>query len=187
MGCSYDVITARVRKQDQLKFMTMFNDLLKEDLYDDWAFASADCFSSEVVDGRVLFAIDQEPLFTRMENGWQFFDFCCHYLNEVQDNGFTAHYECTFNNCGAMVVTDYSFQDGILTTKTKQAEEGYISCCEECGYEDEEGEDLANLADWEEGQEIVCPNCDAVLEFADVSVEVEETNVAEYCAETDEE
>ena len=67
MGCSYDVIRAKVRVQDKDTFVTMYNEILKDELYDDFSFASPDCFDDEVVDGRVNFVIDQNPLFKIME------------------------------------------------------------------------------------------------------------------------
>ena len=113
-----------------------------------------------------------------MENGAQLFPFFKAFLAACPDDDFTAEYECTFNNCGAMVLINFSFNDGILTARTKYAEDGYITECPECGYEDEDGEDLVSLHHWEEGTEITCPDCGAVLEL-DADETIEEINVYE--------
>jgi alpha-galactosidase len=81
-------------------------------------------------------------------------------------------------------VTKASYKDVDLFPIFKQvaekyAEEGFISECAECGYEDEDGEDILSLHDWEEGKEITCPECGAVLELLDAVEELEEINVYE--------
>lgn len=177
MGCSYDVIHANIKKEDKQKFLELYKKILAEDLYDDeWCIPDEDCFEDD--GDRSEFGIDAEPLFAMMENGAQLFPFFKAFLAACPDDDFTAEYECTFNNCGAMVVINFSFNDGILTARTKYAEDGYIAECPECGYEDEDGEDLVSLHHWEEGTEITCPECGAVLEL-DADETVEEINVNE--------
>ena len=183
MGCSYDVIRAKVRVQDRATFVTMYNEILKDELYDDVSFASPDCFDDKVVDGRVNFVIDQNPLFKIMEEGNQVTDFFCKYLFETKDEGFTAEYECTYDDCGAMVVRKCSYQDEILTIESKLAEEGYLMECPECGYEDTSKEHLLDLHTWTPDKEMTCPECEAILELSDVQEETEEINVVEYCEE----
>lgn len=182
MGCSYDILGARIRPEHKKQFIKMFNKILKDDLYDDWCVADDDCFSEDEMagDNRLVFSLDQEPIFTRMENGYQWFDFICKYLNEVKDEGFTADYQCTFNNCGAMVVTEYAYRNGKLKVHTKYAEEGSLYECPECGYDDE---DDLSLHAWSEEKGLVCPECGAMLELDDASETIEEVDVTEYCAE----
>ena len=140
-----------------------------------------DCFSEDDNDdGRIVFGMDQEPIFTRMENGAQWYDFICKYLNEVKDNGLTAYYECTFNNCGAMVIEEYEYSNGKLKVHSKYAEEGSVYECPECGHDDE---DELSLHAWSAEKGLVCPKCGAELELDDASEDFEEVDVAEYCAE----
>ena len=185
MGCSYDILSARIRPEHKKKFIKMFNKVLENDLYDDWCVADEDCFSEDDIDdGRIVFGMDQEPVFTRMENGAQWYDFICKYLNEVKDDGFTADYECTFNNCGAMVIDEYEYANGKLKVHSKYAEEGSVYECPECGHDDE---DELSLHAWSAEKGLVCPKCGAQLELDDASEEFEEVDVAEYCKEAYEE
>ena len=186
MGCSYDILSARIRPEHKKKFIKMFNKILEDDLYDDWCVADDDCFAEDEMtgDGRLLFSLDQEPVFTRMENGAQWYDFICKQLNEVKDDGFTADYECTFNNCGAMVIDEYEYANGKLKVHSKYAEEGSVYECPECGHDDE---DELSLHAWSAEKGLVCPKCGAQLELDDASEEFEEVDVAEYCKEAYEE
>ena len=181
MGCSYDILSARIKPEHKSKFIKMFNHILEADLYDDWCVADEDCFAEDDNDdGRIVFGMDQEPIFTRMENGAQWYDFICKYLNEVKDDGFTADYECTFNNCGAMVIEEYEYSNGKLKVHSKYAEEGSVYECPECGHDDE---DELSLHAWSAEKGLVCPNCGAELELDDASEDFEEVDVAEYCEE----
>ena len=181
MGCSYDILSARIKPEHKSKFIKMFNHILEADLYDDWCVADDDCFSEDDNDdGRIVFGMDQEPIFTRMENGAQWYDFICKYLNEVKDDGFTAYYECTFNNCGAMVIEEYEYSNGKLKVHSKYAEEGSVYECPECGHDDE---DELSLHAWSAEKGLICPNCGAELELDDASEDFDEVDVAEYCAE----
>lgn len=178
MGCTYDIIKANIKKEHKQRFIELYNKILAEDLYDDeWCVIDEDCFEDN--GDRSEFGIDAEPLFAMMDNGGQLYPFFKKFLAECPDNEFTAEYECTFNNCAAMTLLHFSFNDGIMTVRAKYAEEGFISECAECGYEDEDGEDILSLHDWEEGKEITCPECGAVLELLDAVEQVEEINVLE--------
>ena len=45
MGCSYDILGARIRPEHKKQFIKMFNKILKDDLYDDWCVADDVCLS----------------------------------------------------------------------------------------------------------------------------------------------
>lgn len=178
MGCSYDVIQANIKKEHKEKFIELFNKILAEDLYDDeYCIADEDCFEDS--GDRSEFSIDAEPLFSVMENGEQLVPFFKKFLAECPDNEFDAEYECTFNNCAAMALLNFSFADGTMTVRYRYTETGFISECPECGYEDEDEEDLFTLHDYEEGKELVCPSCGAVLELEDAFEDIETINVFE--------
>ena len=178
MGCTYDVIQANIKKEHKNKFIELFNKVLAEDIYDDeWCVADEGCFED---DGeRSEFGIDAEPLFAMMDNGEQLIPFFKKFLAECPDEEFTAEYECTFNNCAAMAIINVTFDGETMTIRRRYAETGYITECPDCGYEDEDGEDLFTLHDYEEGQELTCPSCGAVLDIEDASEDIETVNVFE--------
>ena len=181
MGCTYDIISVNIKKENKNDFIKLFNSLLEDCLYDDWCMADEDCFED---DGkRTTFGMDQEPVFTMMENGAQLDDVFVAFLAAHPDNDFYAEYECTFNNCGAMVLKYYTFCDGILKIHSKYAEEGYVTNCPECGCEGEDEDGLLCLADWDSSSTFTCPECGAELELEDASEDFEEIDVAEAVLE----
>ena len=177
MGCTYDIFNARFKNEKYKKdFMDLWNSVLKDDLYDNWAHASEKNFSIDEVTGEVVFAIDSEPLFTMMYNGEQLEPFLVEFLKKHPDIELHADYECTFNNCGDMVLKFYEYYgDNILKIKTYQSDAPYICECEECGYEDD-GEDLFTMHDLVNGTEMKCPNCGAEFEI-DAYIEEEKINI----------
>ena len=173
MGCSFDKLGATITKKENVEtFVEIYNRELAEQFY--WGeddFIDESSFEYHKGIGYIL-GVDAEPLFKRMENGAQFAAVVHAYIEAVPDCDFTAWYECTFNNCGAIVSTEYVYRDGVLTVVDKDSEESDLSYCPECdwdAYEDEDGEPLCTIDDWEEGKEFVCPNCGETLEW-DVSV-----------------
>lgn len=171
MGCSFDRIGVNIDKKDNINtFIEIYNRELKDKFY--WGeddFIDEECFEYHHGIGHMLY-VENEPLFSMMENGAQFADVVFTYLEAVPDCQFTAWYECTFNNCGAIVYTTYEYNNGVLKITDKSSEESDISYCPECdwdSYEDDDLEDevLCRIEDWDPDKEYVCPNCGAVLEW----------------------
>lgn len=170
MGCSFDKITATFETKEQTKVFTdIYNEKLEDDFY--WgedSFLADDDFTLQ--NGLYHLWIEDEPLFRTMENGDQLVDVIYSYLEAVPDCSFYLEYECTFNNCGAIVFTTYRYKDGTLKIVDKNSEDSYLDYCPECdweSYEDENmnGEALCTIDEWEEGKDYVCPNCGAVLDW----------------------
>lgn len=170
MGCSFDRITATFETKEQTKvFADIYNEKLEDDFY--WgedSFLNDDDFNLE--NGLYHLWVEDEPLFRTMENGDQLVDVIYSYLEAVPDCNFYLEYECTFNNCGAIVFTTYDYKDGILKIVDKNSEDSYLDYCPECNweaYEDEnmDGEALCTIDEWEEDKVYVCPNCGAVLDW----------------------
>lgn len=172
MGCSYDKFHADFAKKEHAKiFSEIFNEKLKDQLY--WgerSFLNEDSFSLDNYGNNYSLWIDDEPLFKTMEDGYQFVEVIFAYLEAVPDLPFWAEYECTFNNCGAIVSTTYDYSDGKLTVINKYSDDSQLDYCPECdwdSYEDEKfnGEPLCTIDEWEEGETYRCPQCGAVLEW----------------------
>jgi hypothetical protein len=105
-----------------------------------------------------------------MDNGAQLIDVVHSYLEAVPDCKFSLWYECTFNNCGAIVYTTYEYENHVLKVVDKNSEDSDLSYCPECdwdAYEDEECEEdaLCTIDHWDPEKEYVCPQCGAVLEW----------------------
>lgn len=171
MGCSFDRIGVTIDKKENVKtFVEIYNRELEEDLY--WGeddFIDEECFEYHDGIGYMMF-VENEPLFKTMYDGAQFKDVVFAYLEAVPDCKFSAWYECTFNNCGAIVYTTYEYADDILKIVDKNSEESDMSYCPECewdAYEDEDFDDetLCLIEDWDPDAEYKCPNCGAVLEW----------------------
>lgn len=171
MGCSFDRINATFNKKEHTKiFADIYNEKLEDDLY--WGeddFLTEDDFTL-LDNGHYSLWVEDEPLFRTMENGDQLVDVIYSYLEAVPDYPFYLEYECTFNNCGAIVFTTYDYKDGTLKIVDKNSEDSYLDYCPECeweAYDDEEmdGEALCTIDEWEEGKEYKCPNCGAILDW----------------------
>lgn len=171
MGCSFDRIGVTIDKKKNIKtFVEIYNRELEDELY--WGeddFICEDDFEYHDGIGYMMF-VENEPLFKTMYNGAQFEDVVFAYLEAVPDCKFTAWYECTFNNCGAIVYTTYEYEDDILKIVEKSSDESDISYCPECdwdSYEDETLDDevLCRIEDWDPNEAYICPNCGAALEW----------------------
>ena len=80
MGCSYDIFTGTLKQKEYIPdFVQLWNSVLEDDLYDDWALMDKDRFEKEK-DG-YHFGIDSEPLFCTMENGDQVERFLIEFFN----------------------------------------------------------------------------------------------------------
>jgi len=171
MGCSYDVFRATLGQEEYREdFVRLWNEVLEDELYDDFAGASMDCFEGEE------FEIDSEPLFRTMLNGEQVADFLKEFLKLHPDAELTAEYECTFNNCSDMVLSYFTYENHVLKIKTLYSEFPYIERCPGCGHEEEE---MLTLYDWVENEPLKCPQCGHEFDM-DVDVVTEEI---EICAE----
>lgn len=171
MGCSFDRIDAVFETKEQTKIFTdIYNEQLKDDLY--WGeddFLVDDDFV-RCDDGRYCLGIEDEPLFRTMENGDQLVDVVFAYLEAVPNCTFHLEYECTFNNCGAIIFTTYDYKNGVLKVLDKDSEESYLDYCPNCewdAYDDEnlDGEALCTIEEWEADKVYTCPNCGSVLEW----------------------
>ncbi len=173
MGCSYDVFRATLKQKEYKEdFVRLWNEVLKDELYDDWAVASMENFEENDTEG-YNFGIDSEPLFRTMENGAQIHIFLTKFLQSHPDAHLTAEYECTFNNCGDMVVSYFTYENNILHIKTLYSENSYIDECPECECE---LENEISLYDWNEDKPMLCPECGCELKF-DVFVNDEDIDI----------
>lgn len=171
MGCSFDRFYATFKKKEDTKVFTeIYNEKLKDDLY--WGeddFLSEDDFLLDAI-GNYDLGIEAEPLFKMMENGAQFVDVIFAYLESVPNEPFYAEYECTFNNCGAIVFTTYEYANGELKITDKNSEDSYLDYCPECewcAYDDDDFEDeaICTIDEWDENEIYRCPKCGAILEW----------------------
>jgi hypothetical protein len=170
MGCSFDRIGITIDKKENIKtFVDIFNKELKDDLYwPDNTYLSESDFEDEF--GVFTASVEEEPLFAMMENGAQLIDVVHTYLEAVPDCKFSLWYECTFNNCGAIVYTTYEYANHILTIVDKSSEDSYLDYCPECDWsayddEDMEDEELCTIDNYDPEKEYICPSCGAVLEW----------------------
>lgn len=170
MGCSFDRIGVTIDKKENIKtFVDIFNEELKDALY--WPedqFIHEDIFEEDEL-GNYYADIEDEPLFNMMENGAQLVNVVHKYLETVPDCKFSLWYECTFNNCGAIVYTTYEYSDYTLEVVDKDSEGPDLSYCPECewdAYDDDcEDDALCTIDTWEPDKEYKCPQCGAVLDW----------------------
>jgi hypothetical protein len=176
MGCSFDRLGVTIDKKENIKtFVEIYNRDLADQLY--WGeddFICEDDFEYHENNG-YLMAVEEEPLFRTMENGAQFADVIYKYLETVPDCKFSAWYECTFSNCGAIVYTTYDYKDGVLKVVDKSSENSYLDYCPECDWEpccdgNFDEDELCTIDEWDPDEEYKCPQCGAVLEW-DVCVD----------------
>lgn len=180
MGCSYDIFTGTLKQKEYIPdFVQLWNSVLEDDLYDDWALMDKDRFEKEK-DG-YHFGIDSEPLFCTMENGDQVERFLIEFFKLHPDAEFIGDYECTFNNCGDMCLKNFTYSDGVIHVKALYSEEPYVEECPECGRTGEDGDDLFSMHDWEEDKPFICPECGYEIEM-DVGVDEYDidVNTGEY-------
>ena len=171
MGCSYDIVNAKFEKKEHtLVFAKLWNEMIKDELYwSDSYVLDEDSFSEESY-GQIWLRIDEEPLFRTMENGEQLVPVIFAFLENNPDCEFYLDYECTFNNCGAIVQTKYKYKDGILDIDDRYSEDSYMSYCPNCEWDawdddDFDEDSLCNLEDYDPNEEYLCPNCGEPLEW----------------------
>lgn len=170
MSCSFDRIGITIDKKENIKtFVDIYNRELEDHLY--WgknSFLSEDSFRDN--DGVYRAYIEEEPLFTAMENGEQLVDVIYKYIETVPDCVFSAWYECAFSNCGAIVYTTYNYKDGLLTIVDRSSESSYPNYCPECDWEpypDDDGcvDGVCSIYEWRPDEECKCPVCGAALDW----------------------
>lgn len=171
MGCTFDRFNTSFEKREHAeKFTEIYNQLLKDDLYWD---EPIDMENFDTEYGVYELWIEAEPLFSTMENGEQFVDVILTYLQAVPDYSFHAEYECTFSNCGAIVLTEYNYKDGILEIENRAAEQSALDHCPECEWDicdnesniyDEE-DAVCTLENYDPDEIYTCPSCGAILEW----------------------
>ena len=185
MGCSYDVFTGKLKQREYNQdFADLWNSVLEDDLYDDvWCTMSLDNFEDDE-DGNNSFGIDSEPLFCMMENGEQIIDFLIEFFRKHPDAEFEGEYEVTFNNCGDMNIKYFSYKDGIIHVKSLYSEFPYIESCPECGYEEEDEDEMYSMHDWAEGKTLICKECGCKI---DMDVAVDEWDIDIYADEEEDE
>lgn len=166
MGCIFEKVNLNFgSKEHALNFIDLYNEMLKEDIYDE--LTENDVWVS---DSGCSIHLDDTPIFKPMERGELLNDVAERFLNENPDAKFSADYECSFSNCGDTTITTYEYVNGVLTIYCRWGELPYENYCEECEYdsfedEDGDGEPIVRLEDWEPDKEYTCPQCGAVIPF----------------------
>ena len=166
MGCVFEKVNLNFgNKEHALKFIGLYNEMLKDEIYDtlsedDVRVRASDC----------AIYLDDTPIFKSIDRGEQLNDVVERFLTENSDAEFSADYECSFSNCGDTTITTYEYENGVLTIDYRWGELPYENYCEECEYDSFENEDgdeepIVRLEDWEPDQVYTCPNCGAVIPF----------------------
>ena len=179
MGCSYDIFTGKLKQKEYISdFVKLWNSVLEDDLYDDWALMEEDIFKKED-DGWYHFNIDSEPLFCTMENGDQVVTFLIEFFKKCPDAEFEGEYECTFNNCGDMCIKRFTYDNRLIHVQHLYSDAPYIEECPECG-KDDDGDELFSMHDWDSKKPLICPGCgkeidmDVFEEKYDVDIDTED-------------
>lgn len=177
MGCSYDIFNGTLKQKEYIPdFIGMWNSVLADDLYDDFALMCEDDFEVDE-DGNNTFGIDYEPLFCTMECGEQIERFLIEFFKTHPDAELAGEYECTYNNCGDMCIKYFTYSDGVIHVKSLYSEEPYIDECPDCGYEDKDGDEIFSMHDWKEDKPFICPKCGCEIDM-DVGVDEYDIDVA---------
>lgn len=171
MGCSYDRFNAMLPSETHAEaFAELFNQMLKEELY--WgedSFITPNNFSCGLCEEYYI-DVDDEPLFNMMDNGSQLVNVILEYIKCFPDDEFSANYYCTFNNCGAVFMTDYKYNGNRrLRLEHRWSENESLSYCNECDTAFWENP-ICTIEDYEEGEVYHCSNCGAELEW-DANIE----------------
>lgn len=170
MGCTYEIVTVKMKKREHIEiFSKMFNELLKEDFYDE----DFEILDDEIeeYDGEFQLQIDEEPLFGFYDEGGQIEYVVCEFLKKVSNAECVVEYHCTFNNCGDALYVKWNYLNQKFTVTRCYGEVDAIDYCPKCDTDFYEA--LCYLQDYDPEADYICPECGEKLEI-DASKIIEE-------------
>ena len=159
MGCTNDVINARLKTKEDIKtFITEFNNILNDDLYYD-EYDVKDIEIEEELNGYHIF-FENEPMFCTADGGDITEYFIKEFVKKYPDIHFSMDYFCSYSNCGDVLFIEYEYNgNNTILVKQKNAEQEGIYMCAEC--EEDFDEPLVFFDEYNENEEYICPECGA--------------------------
>ena len=174
MGCNFDQLGAVLfRKEDVKTFVEIYNEKMQDSLYTPEDDLLNESYFQKLGETYCM-SYEGEPLFKWMDQGAPYEYMILSYLKAVPDAPFSAWYECTYNNCGAIDLKYFKYSDRVLEIETKHSEESELSYCDACDWDayddDEHTEPVCTAQDYDPDQKYACPKCNAPLSLDSFSV-----------------
>ena len=175
MGCPFDSFEVRLKEEKYIKpFVEIFNKETIEDMAD-WFRVYDENFKKSDDANEYILSIDEDALFKEFDVVNVLEKVFVAFLTKYPTAELSASQERSWNNCGDTMLAKYEYDttEKVLSIEIRQADEPYVSYCDECGWEvggDCEDEDdipdwFVHLEDYVPGQKIICPNCGEVIPF----------------------
>ena len=178
MGCTYDVINAKVKNMDDAKkFIDFFNNFFKDDLYfQDYEIDESFITENEETN-ELWINIDEEPLFRMMSGEESIELFVENFSKKHPKLSYYLNYICTYNNCSDAFYMEVNYDgDNKIKLRKVWADDEGIFMCPKCEEDFEEA--LCYIDDFEEDKVYTCPFCGADIEYQ-VEIEESEINILE--------
>lgn len=161
MGCTYDIVTVTMKEKEHLEtFIEMFNEILKEEWDEDY-----EIFADEIEEYEGMFQIqvDEEPMFSVYEEGYQIDHVVEEFLKKVPNAECLVEYDCTFNNCGDALCVEWEYKNNKFIVTRWYGDNDAIHYCPKCDADFDEP--LCFLKDYDPNTDYICPECGEKLKM----------------------